>query len=148
MRNDNDLFFVCSLIEFLGRERRLSRKEVVARLGKETIQRVYDYADVFHCEPIAKVADDFVQLRSLPTGSYDNVADCRYNVPDYWTIGKVYARLIDDVAERDGSSPIDALEKVYASWIDEAISNYNSDFFYQPRDYLFACFDEGEVLDG
>ena len=31
-------------------------------LGKDEINRIYDYADVFHCEPIEKVADEFVSL--------------------------------------------------------------------------------------
>lgn len=36
-------------------------------------------------------------------------------------------------------------KEVYTSWIDDAISNYNSDFYYQSRDYLFACYQEGEI---
>ena len=31
---------------------------------------------------------------------------------------------------------IDALFKVYTSPISDDISNYNSDFFYQPRDFI------------
>ena len=33
--------------------------------------------------------------------STDNVAACRYTVPDYWTIGEVYERLIEDVTGED-----------------------------------------------
>ncbi len=40
---------------------------------------------------------------------------------------------------------VDKLMEVYASWIDEAISNYNSDFYYQPRDYLAFCYQEGRI---
>lgn len=79
--------------------------------------------------------------------STDNVAACRYTVPDYWTIGEVYARLIEDVTgeDEDDEQLIDHLMEVYTSWIDDAISNYNSDFYYQSRDYLFACYQEGEI---
>lgn len=28
----------------------------------------------------------------------------------------------------------------------EAISNYNSDFFYQPRDYIRECYLAGDVI--
>ena len=29
---------------------------------------------------------------------------------------------------------------------DEKISDYNTDFYYQPRDYIAACYKKGEVL--
>ena len=31
-------------------------------------------------------------------------------------------------------------------WIDEHISDYNTDFYYQPRDYIAACYEEGVIL--
>lgn len=144
MKNDNDLFFTCSLIEFIGRQCKLKRSEVVSLLGDEAIRRIYSHADVFHCEPIAKVADDFITGCGLPTGSFDNEKNCKYEVPDYWSIGEVYERLIEDV---DKGKILETLKNVYSSWIDEAISNYNSDFFYQPRDYIRECYLEGEVLE-
>ena len=47
--------------------------------------------------------------------------------------------------DEDDEHLIDHLMEVYTSWIDDAISNYNSDFYYQSRDYLFACYQEGEI---
>ena len=89
MKNDNALFFTCSLIEFIGRQQKQRRAQVVKYLGIDTIKRIYKYADVFHCEPIEKVADDFINRCMIPVDSYDNVGKCRYEVPDYWTIGEV-----------------------------------------------------------
>ena len=60
MAYDNNLFFTCSLIEFMGRQRKLRRADVVSGLGDKAINRIYNYADVFHCEPIAKVADETI----------------------------------------------------------------------------------------
>ena len=140
----NNLFYVCSLIEYIGRERKVRRAEVVAKLGEAVIRRIYRYADTFHCEQIAKVADDFITLCSLPTGSFDNVGNCRYAVPSYWDIGAVYARLIEDVA--NGADPVVKLLEVYASWISDAISRFNSDFYYQPRGYLAECYRAGTIL--
>lgn len=145
MKNNSDLFYTCSLIEYIGREQHLPRAAVVKGLGRENVARIYDYADVFHCEPIAKTADDFIMRCALPTGDFDNVAACRYEVPDYWTIGEVYERLIEDVCGDDESRVIDVLMDVYTSWIDVVISNYNSDFFYQSRDYIYQCYLEGSV---
>ena len=57
MNKENDLFYVCSLIEYIGRERKLRRADVVSALGEDSIRRIYRYADTFHCEQIAKVTD-------------------------------------------------------------------------------------------
>ena len=144
MDKSNDLFYVCSLIEYIGRERKMRRADVVKGLGVDTLRRIYRYADTFHCEQIAKVADDFITMRSLPTGDFDNVASCRYAVPGYWDIGAVYARLIEDVL--DDADPIDKLVEVYTSWMSDALSRFNSDLFYQPRGYIAECYRAGEIL--
>ena len=100
-RNNSSLFFTCSLIECIGRRLRQRRSAVVAAMGQSEIERVYQYADVLHCEPLEKVAEDTIEDCKLQPGNFDNVKDCRYTVPDVWTIGKVYARLIEDLSEED-----------------------------------------------
>lgn len=143
-KNNNDLFFTCSLIEYIGRQQKRKRKEVVDLLGKDRIERIYSYADVFHCEPIAKIAEEFIQESHIKKGTFDNVAVCRYTVPDYWDIGEVYERLVED--SYSDEEIVDGICEVYHSWISDAISDYNTDFYYQPRDYIAACYDEGTVL--
>ena len=147
MKNNNALFYSCSLIEFIGRQQKLKRSELVQLQGRKVITRIYNYADVFHCEPIEKTADDFITNLSLPKSDFDNVASCRYTLPDYWTIGEVYERLIEDVTGEDEEHIIDHLVEVYTSWIDDAISNYNTDFYYQPRDYIYECYKEGKIFE-
>ena len=119
MNEGNNLFYVCSLIEYIGRERKLRRADVAAGLGESVIRRIFKYADTFHCEQIAKVADDFITMCNLPTGSFDNVASCRYDVPGYWDIGAVYARLIEDVS--DGTDLVSKLMEVYSSKVDGSL---------------------------
>ena len=145
---DNNLFFLCSLIEFIGRQQKLSRNEVVSSLGIKTLLHIYDYADILHCEPIEKVADEYIELCKLGKGNFDNVTACRYTIPSFWDIGKVYARLIQDVTEnmQDQETVIKTLDKVYNSWISDSIANFNSDFFYQPHDYIRECYLEGKIL--
>lgn len=107
------------------------------------IRRIYKYADVLHCEPIAKVADEYIFMKNIQIGTFDNVEKCKYEVPDYWVIGEVYERLIEDIMDTD---TVETLIEVYTSWISDSISNYNSDFFYQLRDYIAECYREGTVL--
>jgi hypothetical protein len=35
--------------------------------------------------------------------------------------------------------------QVYSSWMDAALSDYNTDFYYQSRDYIYECYKEGKV---
>lgn len=143
-KNNNNLFFTCSLIEYIGRTVKQKRGDVVKVLGKNRIERIYSYADVFHCEPIEKVAWEFIEESNMETGNFDNVALCRYTIPDYWDIGEVYERLIED--SYSDQDIVKGIWEVYHSWISDAISDYNTDFYYQPRDYIAACYDEGKVL--
>ncbi|MBQ7739375.1 MAG: hypothetical protein IJT59_06965 [Desulfovibrionaceae bacterium] len=149
---DDNLFFTCSLIEFIGRKQKLSRSDVVKSLGPKLLMHIYDYADVLHCEIIEKVADEFIKISKMKIGTFDNVADCLYTVPSYWDIGKVYSRLIEDTntiesKQNTNENIIEHLIDVYTSWISESISNYNTDFFYQSREYIKFCYLENEILD-
>ena len=144
VKNNNALFFTCSLIEYIGRDIKRTRCEVIDYLGKARVKRIYEYSDVFHCEPIEKTAEEFIEEAGMPEGDFDNVKKCRYTVPGYWDIGEVYERLIEDIYEDE--NVLEGLWKVYHSWIDAKISDYNTDFYYQPRDYIAECYRKGEVL--
>lgn len=144
-RNHSGLFFTCALVEQLGRDLKLKRCDVVKVLGLRGVQMILGHADVFHCEPIEKVSDDMQQHFALPHGQFDNVAAARYAVPDVWAMGKVYARLIEDVSGQGDVA--EALVAVYTSWIDEKLCDYNSSFYYQPRDYIAECYRTGHVID-
>ena len=145
-KNDSALFFTCSLIEQLGRTLHARRGDIVKSLGEVGVRTIYDHADVLHCEPIAKVAEEAAGRFGLNAGAYDNVSEARYAVPDVWTMGKVYARLVEDVS--GAGEAVKTLLEVYGSWIDERLCDYNAAFYYQPRDYLAECYRQGTVLDG
>lgn len=143
-KNNNALFYTCSLIEIIGRTNQLRRSDVVKHLGEDVIQHIYNYSDIYHCEPIQKIADDFIQEYAIPKGKFDNVKSCVYAVPGYFVIGQVYERLIEDISNEDNI--VEKLIEVYQSWIDEYISNYNIAVYYQSRDYILACYKHGEIL--
>ena len=142
-KNNNNLFYICSLIEYISRKTKNYRYDVVKQLDKD-LQRIYNYSDVFHCEPIEKVADDFIQKDNISDGNYDNLSKYKYTIPDYWDIGEVFARLIEDCYEEE--NVIKGIKEVYASWMAEKILNFNSDLYYQSREYLAVCYREGEIL--
>lgn len=143
-KNNNALFFTCSVIEFIGRKVKRTRQDVTDCLGKNQITRIYEYADVFHCEPMEKVASELIEECQIQQGTFDNEADCRYRVPDYWDIGEVYERLIEDIFPDERI--MDGIWEVYHSWIDAYISDFNTDFYYQSREYIAECYRAGEIL--
>ena len=144
-KNNSALFFLCSLIEYIGRQMHQERKVVVYGLGEALLEHIYDYSDILHCESIEKVAYEFIMESNLTKGEFDNVAECRYLVPDYWTIGQVYERLIED--SFDDKDLIKGVMEVYTSWISDHISDYNTDFYYQSREYIALCYKYGEILE-
>ena len=145
-QKDNDLFYTCSLIDYISRKTKNVRSYVVNKLGKERLEKIYDLADVYHCDNIERVCDDFIDDAKIEQGNFDNVADCGYSIPTYWDIGKVYKRLIKRVAEYEKIDIISALEKVYNSFISPKIDDYNSSVYYENPEYILECNRENQML--
>lgn len=135
----NDLFFTCSLIEYIGRKTKNKRVYVVDKLGKTTITKIYDLADVYHSDNIDRVADDFIECSGINQGAFDNVTSAKYAVPSHWDIGKVYKRLILGIAKERGLDIPDAIFEAYHSFVTDKIEDFNSSFYYDaPQNILNA----------
>lgn len=143
---DNALFFTCSLIDYIARKTKNTRSEVVNALGKKNLAKIYDLADVYHSDNIERVSDDFIREAEVKNGKFDNVTACKYAIPSYWDIGKVYKRLIKAVAASEKIEVIDALLKVYNSFISSKIDDYNSSMYYENPSYLLECYMENKVI--
>ena len=97
------------IIDYIARKTRNTRADVVNALGKKRLEKIYDLADVYHSDNIERVSDDFIREADIESGNFDNVKDCSYSIPSHWDIGKVYKRLIKEVAKKSGIETIDAL---------------------------------------
>ncbi len=145
-KKDNDLFFLCGLIDHIARKTKNVRAHVVNCLGKKRLEKIYDLADVYHCDNIDRVSDDFIKEAHIEMGTFDNEGECGYSIPSCWDIGKVYKRLIKMVAEDEKIEIIDALIKVYNSFISLKIDDYNSSVYYENPSYIFESYREGKML--
>ena len=143
---DNDLFFTCSLIDYIARKTKNRRSDVVNTLGKERIEKIYDLADVYHSDNIERVSDDFIAEAGITEGDFDNVGTCSYAIPSYWDVGKVYKRLIKAVSVHEKIPVTDALMSVYNSFISDKIDDYNSSMYYENPSYLLECYLESRVI--
>lgn len=140
----DDVFYACSLIEFIGRQTKNHRKDVVSALGTDGVQTILDFADVYHCQTFEQSAYEICSLYPVPEGTFDSVAECRYKVPSYTDIGKVYQRIICDSTETPKTEDV---INVFSSFISDEISDFNSAVYYSNPSYLYHSYKEGKLLD-
>lgn len=141
----NDLLYVCTLIEYIGRDTKNHRKDVVVAMGISKIDHLLKYADVNHCLDMQQIADEVIEEKGITLGTYDSVAECEYKIPSVTAIGKVYQRLVIDVkGEEDWSETI---YNVFRSYISDEISNFNGNIFYGTPEYLKHSYKEGTLLE-
>ena len=131
-REDNDLFYTCSLIDYIARKTKNTRADVVNTLGVNRIRKIYDLADIYHSDNIDRVSTDYIEDANIKNGTFDNVGMCTYSIPSHWDIGKVYKRLIKQV--------------VYNSFISSKIDDYNSSVYYENPSYIYECYMENKML--
>lgn len=144
-KKDNDLFYTCSLIDYIARKTKNRRAVIVNALGRDRLAKIYDLADIYHSDNIDRVSDDFIKAAGILPGTFDNVADAKYAVPSHWDIGKVYKRLILGIAKERGIDVIDALIAAYNSFVSDKIDDYNSSFYYDNPQSILQTFLSGKL---
>lgn len=144
-RKENDLFFTCSLIDYIARKTKNKRADVVDLLGKETIAKIYSLADVYHSDNLDRVCDDFIASAGIQEGDFDSVANTLYALPSHWDIGKVFKRLILGIAREKHLEIMDALFAAYHSFVCELIEDFNSSFYYDAPQNILNAFLDGKV---
>jgi len=144
-KKENDLFFTCSLIDYIARKTFNKRAFVVNKLGRAAIEKIYELADVYHSDNLDRVCDDFIIECQIPNGCFDNITAAKYAVPSHWDIGKVYKRLILGIAKEENISVIDALFAAYSSYVSDKIDDYNSSFYYDAPQNILNAYVFGEI---
>ncbi|WP_252229996.1 hypothetical protein [Clostridium sp. ZBS15] len=143
---DNNLFFTCSIIEYVSRITKNKRSYVVNMLGEKGIGFIYEFADVLHSENIDAVADELINDYKIKNGNFDNVKECEdkeYRIPSFWDIGKVYMRLIIKLGGMSATRVID----VYNSYIAECINDYTIGFYFSNPQCIYESYKSGTMLD-
>ena len=141
----NDYFYVCALIEYIARETRNHRGDIVRTIGKKGIEKLLCDAEVNHCLSFEQVSDEVISYYKITRGEFDTISGCRYSMPSFLDIGKLYSIMIEDCAEK--GKEVEELMKIFTSFISDAISDFNSDLYYQNPDYLEWSYREGHLLD-
>ncbi len=146
MNNDlkNDLFYFCFMAEYVARKTHNKIKDVILKLSDKDIEHELSVASVNHCLSSLQVSDEWIAKYKINNSDFDNITTCKYNVPSYTSIDKVYQRLILEVSNKDDL--VQNIRKVFSSFISEAISNFNSSVYYSNPSYLYYSYLNGELL--
>lgn len=145
MKNEDDLFFVCTIIECVARTTHNKPKDIVAKISDSELIHELKVASVNHCLSFEQICDEWVEKFHIQNGKFENISECKYNVPTETSIGRVYQTLISNVCESD-EELISTIRRVYNSFISDEISNFNSNVYYSNPDYIKCSYEAGELL--
>lgn len=117
-KQKDDIYYVCSLIEFIARKTKNHRQDVIRYFSKKDIQRQLRLAEVNHCLSFHQVSDELIEDYGIKNGNFDTVKECRYEVPSATSIGMLY----------------------------QEFSDFNSSVYYTNPDYLRCSYLSGMML--
>ncbi len=146
-KKDNDLFFLCSLVEYIARKTKNTKANVVVTIGKKKLLKILKLADVYHSESMAKLSEELIRECNIKPGHFDNLSNCLYSVPTHWDIGKVFKRLLLEIEKETGADIIDLLTDVFNSPIAQKIDDYNSSMYYESPEYIYESYKQGKPCE-
>ncbi len=141
----NDYFYVCALIEYIARQTTNRRGVVVEAIGREGLAKLVDYADVNHCLQFEQVSDEVVAQYNISSGDFDTISNCRYAIPSYTDIGRLYTYIIFALAPT--TDKLDTLINVFQSFLSDEISRFATALYCENPSYLCESFKAGRLLE-
>ena len=142
---ENDLYFLCYMIERVARKLHQRNKYVVNAISNDEWERLISLANVLHCENPLKIEEEWIEEYGLKKGDFD-IANVDFEliseIPSETQVGKVYMRLILATLQPD-ENYIDGMIRVYNDEICEVIDNYNSSAYYEPSYVITRAYNNG-----
>ncbi|MDE6313324.1 MAG: hypothetical protein K2M46_06840 [Lachnospiraceae bacterium] len=136
---ENDLYFVCYMIERVARKLHQRNQYVVNHISQGEWARLLSIANVQHCENPLKIENEWIEEYDLQNGDFD-ISDVDHElvdkIPTETQMGKVYTRLILDTKQSQ-EDYADGIKRVYNDEICEKIDDYNCSAYYEPS-YVIA----------
>lgn len=142
---ENDLYFLCYMIERIARKLHQPNKYVVNHIAKDEWIRLISLANVLHCENPLKLESEWIEEYRLLSGTFNIGAvdpELVDEIPTEIQMGKVYTRLILSTLEPD-ENYVDGLIRVYNDDICLILDNYNSSAYYEPSYVIARAYNDG-----
>ena len=142
---EDDLYFLCYMIERVARQLHQKNRYVVNALGQDALYHLLSVAQVLHSANPLQVEQDWIADYKLQHGDFDfTVVDrtLATRIPTALEMGDVSRRLIvDTLGFRENY--VEGILRVYNAEICEVIDNYNCSAFYEPRYLIARAYQEG-----
>lgn len=142
---DNDLYFVCYMIERTARQLKQKNRYVANIIGKNALSHLLSVANTLHCENPRQVEKAWIDDYRLNAGNFDITSvdkDLTDIVPTPQDMGAVYQRLIVDTMLKE-EDYADGILRVYNDPICDVIDNYNCGAFYEPSYVIARAYQNG-----
>ena len=143
-KQKDDIYYVCSLIEFIARKTKNHRQDVIRHFSKADVERQLRLAEVNHCLSFEQVSDELIEDYGISDGDFDTVKECRYDVPSFLSIGMLYQELVLSTMKNEDAAQ--GIIDILSSFISDEISDFNSNVYYTNPDYLRCSYLEGKML--
>lgn len=144
-KQQNDFLYVCSLIEYTARKTNNRRSAIIDALGKDGVLKQLKDAEVNHCLSFEQVSDEIMEIYNIVPGDFDTITNCKYTIPGFMDIGRLYCIMIEDCAKP--GEEVDEMINIFRSFISDEISKFKTGIYYQNPDYLEWSYREGRLLD-
>lgn len=138
----SDAFFVCWIIERFRRVSGLSHKEIAEKMGLERILHHIKYAKVLHSENPDKIVGELASDLSLPIPPLYEAVKNKF-VSKLSDMGMVYYRIVRHAHPNDFAVGI---YSVMTSFLPPLIADERRNLYWANKEYLLACYQEGELL--
>lgn len=147
MTNDekDNYTYVCSMIEYTARKTKNRRGVIVEKMQEQGIQKQLQDASVNCYRSCKQVCADWIEIYQIPTGEFDTISNCKYDIPDFVTIGKLYCILIEECAPK--GEEVREMINIFSSFISDEISDFKTGIYCENPDYLKWSYREGYLLD-
>ena len=142
---ENDLYFVCYMIEKVSRQIKQHNRYTVNKMGYDELSKKLSSANVLHCQNPLQTASDWIDEFALEKGTFDVSAVNPYyceRIPTETQMGKVYKRLILNTMPLN-EDYAQAIIRVYNNAICDTLDNYNCSAYYEPSPYIARSYFEG-----
>ena len=143
---ENDLFYICFLIEKVSRYLHQRNQYVVNQLGYDNLYHLISVANVLHCENSDQIVYNVIEEYELKRGNFhidDINRELCTNIPSELNMGKVYTRLIVDTLYPE-EDYIEGIIRIYNDQICKTLDDYNNGAYYEPSYVIARAYKNGE----
>lgn len=116
------------------------RPMILYHASKESVE----FPEVNHCLSFEQVGDEIIEEYEIPEGTFDTITNCKYAIPGFQDIGRLYAIMIENCAQ--SGQEVEELMKIFSPFISDKILDFRTGLYYVNQSYLEWSHREGYLL--